>query len=609
MNIETMSREELVAELGALLAKERERRKEKEQEQKDQQERDALIHDLRVHQVELELQNRELRETQVALEASRARFEELYDFAPVAYFTFDAAGTVTEVNLTGATMVGRERARLIGLPFLSLVNMADASAFWKHLERCERECRAAVSEMRFSTSRIALLDVQAVSAPVLDAEGRVVAFRTSFTDISALKRLEADLKRTSEDEQRLRRRFEALYRASFEVSAALAQVDPAPQDALLQVIVDEARLLVDAEFAALGVGGNPETSFSPFAFSGIDEARADAIGRLARPRGVLGEVIRTGGSLRLRDLREHPAFVGFPAHHPPMRSFLGVPVPYGGRVLGHLYFANKRSAEAFSEEDQRLGEMFASRAGLALETARLTHELRGAVEARENLLAVVSHDLRGFLSAIRLHTELMARRAPEGRDKQIDAILCTSKRMNQLIDDLLQAATIEAGTFVVEPQQQKVASIVEDAMHALAPLAAAQSVHLEREVSEGLPPMLGDRRRIVQVLSNLIGNAIKFTPGGGSIRVRAWAQASDIRFAVTDDGPGIPEKELAHVFERYAKGQSPAPDGVGLGLYIARGIVEAHGGRIWVESAIGCGATFYFTIPIAPVSEQHASLA
>ena len=130
MNLEQMSREELVKELAAL-----------QQAQQLKSEMDEILHDLGVHQVELELQNRELRETQSALEASRQRFEELYDFAPVAYFTFDVRGCIQEVNLTGATMVGRDRARLVGMPFLSQVKMEDASLLWAHLRRCTQERR------------------------------------------------------------------------------------------------------------------------------------------------------------------------------------------------------------------------------------------------------------------------------------------------------------------------------------------------------------------------------------------------------------------------------------------------------------------------------------
>jgi len=172
MNLEQMSKDELLAELRRLL----------EREQNAEKAHDRVVHDLRVHQVELELQNRSLREAQDALEESRNRFEELYDFAPVAYFTLDDKGRVLEANLTGATMVGTDRAKIIGKPLLTLVKMPDQADFWQHLRRCGQERKAVVSELRFSTARRDLRHIQAVSVPVFDASGTPTAFRTSFTD-------------------------------------------------------------------------------------------------------------------------------------------------------------------------------------------------------------------------------------------------------------------------------------------------------------------------------------------------------------------------------------------------------------------------------------------
>ena len=561
--------------------------------------------ELRTRQVELELQNRELREAKISLEQSRARFEELYDFAPIAYFTFDVQGCIREVNLTGATMVGEDRARLVGLPFLSLVQMPEPAMFWQHLRRCTAERQSVVSEMRFSTRRLGARTFQVVSAPVFDASRQAIAFRTSFSDITELKRMEADLEHANQSEKLLRIQFEILDRASLEQGQALARVGAMPRgELLLQAIVDQARSIVDCEFAALGIGDDSERSFAPWVFSGLDAARAAAIGRAPRARGILGEVARTGHSLRLRDLRDHPAFGGLPEQHPEMRSFLGVPVRHAGRTVGNLYLTNKRLAGEFSEDDQRVVEMFAERSGVALEIARLADEVRAAVTARDNLLAVVSHDLRNPLSAIHLSANLLAYKGPGGDQpqqhrKQIDVILRSTERMTRLIDDLLQAATIETGKFTVEARREEVSPIVGEALQVLEPMATARSLQLRHEVPAGLPHLHGDRQRIIQVLSNLIGNAIKFTRKGGEIRVRVAAHASELRFSVSDDGPGIAADQQAQIFDRYWKGPTKPRDGVGLGLYIARGIVEAHGGRMWVESQLGGGTTFYFTIPIA----------
>jgi signal transduction histidine kinase len=133
----------------------------------------------------------------------------------------------------------------------------------------------------------------------------------------------------------------------------------------------------------------------------------------------------------------------------------------------------------------------------------------------------------------------------------------------------------------------------------LRPLAAGRSIHLESGVDAGLPRALFDSARILQVISNLVGNAVKFTPMQGRVSIRCERATDEVRFAITDTGPGIPPEQLPHIFGRFWQANARDRRGVGLGLPIAKGIVEAHGGRIWVESKPGAGSTFYFTLPVA----------
>ena len=598
MNLEEMPREELIAELKKLLASQDGRN----------EAQDKIVHDLRVHQVELELQNRELRDTQSALEAAKSRFEELYDFAPVAYFTFDSRGAVLEANLTAATLVGRDRTQIIQQPFAALVDMPDRATFWNHLRRCEHERRPVATEMRFTVGRGEERDVQAVSVPVFDPTGRPVAFRTSFNDITQLKRIETELERARTEEARLHKQFQQLDRAGLELNQLLARVD-GHETVIVDVlrrIVEEARDIAGADYAAIGFDGEPDRPFEPWVFAGIDAAIASVIGRMPRARGLLGEVMRIRRSLRVRDLRQHPAFAGFPSHHPEMRSFLGVPVRFGDRVIGHLYLTNKHSGDEFTADDQIAIEMLAERAGVAIELARLAREVRASVAARDSLLAIVSHDLRGPLSAIQLSAELVERTVERGELRRpLDTILRSANRMTRLIDDLLQAATIEAGTFAVVLEPHEVASIVEPVFEMFEAGAAQRSIRLVREIPSGLPAIRCDGSRLVQVLSNLVSNALKFAPQGGLVQIRARAEGSEVRFSVTDNGPGIPAEEISRLFERYWKGAAESRRGTGLGLYIAKGIVGAHNGRIWVDSQVGMGSTFTFTIPIARQDESH----
>lgn len=237
------------------------------------------------------------------------------------------------------------------------------------------------------------------------------------------------------------------------------------------------------------------------------------------------------------------------------------------------------------------------------ELRRAEEALRAAVRARDDLLAVVSHDLRSPVATVRLSAESLAQHPRDddrrrGR-KQIDAILRATDRMSRLIDDLLQAALIEAGKFSVTLGREAPRALVDEALHAIEPVAAKRSVEVGAALPPTLPEIRCDRQRVIQVLLNLLGNAVKFSPSGGTVRVGAVPEGGALRFTVSDQGPGIAAASLPHVFDRYWKSTLDGQEGAGLGLYIARGIVDAHGGRIWVESQLGVGTTFYFTLPLA----------
>lgn len=593
MDLDGLSRDELVRQLRALLDSDDASAR-----------RERLVHELEVHQVELELQNRELREAHAALEESRSRYADLYDFAPVAYLTLDTRGVVRELNLTGATMLGQDRARAIGLGFLSLVRVHEPAAFWAHLRRGIDTRASVVSELRLEPDLHGVIDVQVASAPVFDGSGRVVAFRTSFTDITQRKRAERELARVTQEEATLRHRFERLDQITLALSQALAEPRDAPAPRLLDVLAGETRRILDAEYAAVGIGSDPAAPFATWAISGVEPGLAARIGRPPRPVGHLGAVQRSGRATRVPDLRADPAFVGFPDHHPELRSFLGIPIPLHGATIGTLYVANKRSGDEFTEEDQALAELLAVRVGLLLEVDRLRSEVQAAVDARDNLLAAVSHDLKSPLSAIRLGATLAARKLtsdePSARDG-IAIVLRSAVTMGRLIDDLLQAALIESGAFRIEAAARAVPEIVHAAIEAVAPIAAARSIELTARMPTDLPVIWCDGTRVVQVLTNLLGNATKFSAAGSAVEIGASDGGDHVVFTVADGGTGIPPEQLPHLFERYWKGKSGRSQGVGLGLFIAKGLVEAHAGRIWVETQLGAGSTFFFTIPIARV--------
>jgi signal transduction histidine kinase len=225
---------------------------------------------------------------------------------------------------------------------------------------------------------------------------------------------------------------------------------------------------------------------------------------------------------------------------------------------------------------------------------------RNAVATRDEVMAIVAHDLRNPLGAITMRASLMRDQSDVAQTRQhADLIVNTGLRMEYLIKTMLDVATMEAGRFSLMSSACKVDEVLDEIIALFEPTATAKRVTLDRRVAETGLVIHADRERVLQVLSNLIGNALKFTPRGGRITLEVERLEDQARFAVIDTGPGISPDHLSRIFERFWKEERvPGVKGTGLGLFIAKRIVEAHGGEIWAESEQGQGARFYFTVPL-----------
>jgi PAS domain S-box-containing protein len=228
-------------------------------------------------------------------------------------------------------------------------------------------------------------------------------------------------------------------------------------------------------------------------------------------------------------------------------------------------------------------------------------EAQRATQVRDEVLGIVAHDLRNPLLVIMMEARFLA-----GHGRELDStqpaqqIERAVNRMNRLIDDLLDVTRIEAGRLTVERSRISAAQIAQHAGETQRALAASKSLEIRLDVPGNLCEILGDRDRLLQVFENLIGNAIRFAPTGGTITVGAFRQDAAVRFWVSDTGPGIAIEDQPQLFDRFWQARTAKRGGgAGLGLPIVRGIVEAHGGRVWVESAPGSGSTFFFEIPVA----------
>jgi signal transduction histidine kinase len=221
------------------------------------------------------------------------------------------------------------------------------------------------------------------------------------------------------------------------------------------------------------------------------------------------------------------------------------------------------------------------------------------------VLAIVSHDLRNPVGSVitaaaflldTLAEEVLA--TPQGQ--QVGVIHRAARRANRLLEDLMDVTRIESGGLSINVAPVDVAGLIADAAEAMAGLAEENVVELRTDAARPLPPVLADRDRILQVFANLAGNAVKFTPAGGTVTLGAACADGAVRFSVADTGPGMSAEQVERAFDRFWQAGRADRRGVGLGLSIARGIVEAHGGMLSVTSAPNDGAIFHFTLPAAP---------
>ncbi len=378
------------------------------------------------------------------------------------------------------------------------------------------------------------------------------------------------------------------------VDAGLALASALSLEHVLQVLVDVSRDLVDARYAALGVVNAEGTGLADFITSGLPAEQREKIGSLPRGHGILGLLIRDARPLRLADLRSHPASYGIPPHHPPMRSFLGVPVMSGGRVFGNLYLTEKRALPEFTEEDLVLVQALAAQAAIAIENAQLRRE-------RDRFFAAASHELGNALAGVRLWSRHLVHNPPEspsGWKEGVGKVAAAAEQTSRLVEDLLSLARIQEGRLVLSAWPFDLPDLVSGVLDDLGPEASAAGVRLAFDVSEPLE-VEQDPVRVRQIVVNLVVNAIKFTPEGGEIRVELERDTNMLRLCVADSGPGVSAADIERIFRPYEQvGGVARGRGTGLGLPLSRQLARMMGGDLTVEPTSQPGARFVLSLPL-----------
>jgi PAS domain S-box-containing protein len=283
-------------------------------------------------------------------------------------------------------------------------------------------------------------------------------------------------------------------------------------------------------------------------------------------------------------------------------SGMSVPLKIENRVLGAITLICSQLGLTYGEDDLQTAELLAGRAALAIDKARLYRRAQEATTLREEVLSVVSHDLRNPLNTIVLSAGVLReslRRSDPRINKQVDIICRSAEQMNHLIRDLLDVARIEAGSLRIDPQEYDPRALAEEGCQNFRHHAEEKGIELVCTIACDLPPVRVDRGRLLQVFDNLIDNAVKFTPQGGRIELRGVRCEDRIRFSIVDTGTGIDAAELPRLFDRFYQSSRNRKGGAGLGLAIVKGIVETHGGSVDVASELGRGSTFSFEVPVA----------
>ncbi len=380
-------------------------------------------------------------------------------------------------------------------------------------------------------------------------------------------------------------------------------------DRVLQKVTDVAVELIDCRYAALGVVSPDGRTLESFTTTGITPEHRHQIGALPRGHGILGLVIREAAVVRLPDLKKHPDSYGFPPHHPPMHSFLGVPIVGRRGVFGNLYMTEKLGGGYFTDEDEYVGLLLAAQAAAAVEnarlhgeSARLLEEVQGLQRARERFFAMVNHELRNAIAGVYGWAEMMVRKKdPATVPRAAFEVLDSAGQAVDLINDLLDLSRLDEDRLRPNLQAVDPAAVVRRAISHATPAAAQRNIALRSVLAPAMPTCMTDAMRVEQILGNVLNNAVRHAPEGSVVLLRVGPDDdASLLFRVEDAGPGVPEDDLERIFDIYETKAGEEARGVGLGLPLSRRLARLLGGDLFAEASRTGGGHFVLRLPQAP---------
>jgi PAS domain S-box-containing protein len=537
----------------------------------------------------------------------------LFDRTPFGVVVADGDGRILEVNPAACALLGRIPGELVGTAFLDAIRYPR-----NRIEQAMRRgvvagdsFRAQVHLVR-SDHDLVTADLTIESLGGTGSERRIACFLSDATEQVAAERRRTGLLRL---EQKARVAAEAAQKRAGHLARMAGELTfSLDYDQTLRRIAE----LAVQGFASYCVvylrEGESMIRVGAEAYAEADGPRlrescsTDPIP--VPPDSVTATTLSTGHPLLINgpDVQIDELFGLGDDHRESLKAFdlssaMLLPLRARGTVHGAIaFFKRGEEAGVFGEEDLRFAESLAQSTAFAIDNAQLYRTAQRAVAAREELLAIVAHDLRSPLGAISVSTEMLQEFTLEEHARQyhLEIIQRASGRMSRLIQDLLDVSKIELRQLNIDPQQQEVLPILEEAHALFETRARAKLINFTYEVELDVGMVFADRYRVLQVLSNLLENAIKFSSPHGNILMRVEKVGGGLQFSVADEGPGIVQDDLPRIFDRFWQAKRNNESGAGLGLAISKGIVEAHGGSIWVASKTGEGTHFGFILPDVP---------
>lgn len=392
------------------------------------------------------------------------------------------------------------------------------------------------------------------------------------------------------------------------VAAGTLLVSELSLEGVLERVAEIAAEIIGARFAAIGVLGPDGRLLESFTTYGVSAEERARMGPPPRGHGILGLVIREARVIRLPDLTRHPDSFGFPPHHPPMHSFLGVPIVGRRGSFGNLYLTEKLGGGEFTEADERIAQLLAAQTAAAVENARLHEESARLLEevqqlhrSRERFFATVNHELRNALAAVYGWAEMLVRKKdPASVPPAAFEVLDSAEQAVALINDLLDLSRLDEDRLRPVMRAVDCTGVVRRAASRLTPAASAKDVALILDMPDEPVAARTDASRVEQILTNLLGNAIRHTPPGSRVHLSLAERAGYAEFEVLDEGAGIPEEDLEAIFDVYVTKAGEEARGHGLGLPLSRRLARLLGGELAAEANPGGGGRLRLRLPLAP---------